>query len=212
MASMAHPVEPLAPARTLRQRLAAVGGLVDAALVVVVPEVSGSAGVDGVAVAGIDQDFGDALGIVQADIGPVLAAVGGFVDAVADGDAVADPGFAGAHPHVLGIGGIDGDGADGLHGRVVEDGLESWCRRSPISRRRRWPTPTKTVSRPPSLTAATAAMRPLICGGADIARGQTGDGAGIEAHGRLREERGDGEQECEGAARILELLPGRRAS
>ena len=93
IASMPQPVDALAPAEHFAPGLAAVGGLVDAALVVVVPEVAGGAGVDGVAVLGIDQDLGDVFGILQADVGPVLAAVGRFVDAVADGDAVARPSF-----------------------------------------------------------------------------------------------------------------------
>ena len=56
----------------------------------------------------------------EADIGPVLAAVGRLVDAVADGDAVAHPGFAGTDPDVLRIRRIDRDGADGLHRLAIE--------------------------------------------------------------------------------------------
>ena len=48
----------------------------------------------------------------------------------------------------------------------------------------------KTVSRPLSLTAVTAAMRPLICRRADVARGQAGDGAGVVPDGRLRRRAG----------------------
>ena len=68
-----------------------------------------------VAVAGIHQDLGDVLGILQSDVGPVFAAVGGLVDAIADRDAVARPGFAGTDPDVLRIRGINRDRADGLH-------------------------------------------------------------------------------------------------
>ena len=43
---------------------AAIGGFVDASFVVVVPQVPGGAGIDGVAVLGIDQNLGDVLGIL----------------------------------------------------------------------------------------------------------------------------------------------------
>ena len=54
---------------------------------------------------------------------PGVAAVGRLVEAVADRDAVAGPRLAGAHPDLLGVLGIDGDGADRLV-VVVEDRLE----------------------------------------------------------------------------------------
>src|ERR1017187_12607 len=105
--------------------LAAVAGLVNAAFVVIVPQVAGGACVYDVAVLGIDQNLGDVFGILEAGVLPVLAAVDGFVDAVADGDAVAQPAFAGAHPYDFRVGGIDGDRADGLHVGEIEHGLES---------------------------------------------------------------------------------------
>src|ERR1019366_8569813 len=86
-------------------RFAAVAGLVDAALGVVIPEVAGGAGVNGVGILRVHQDAGDVLGIFQADIGPVLATVRRFVNAVAHGDAVARPRLAAAHPHDLRVGG-----------------------------------------------------------------------------------------------------------
>ena len=51
-------------------------------------------------------------------------AVGGFVDAIADRNAVARPCFAGAHPNSFRSLRIDGDRADRLHGLLVEHGLE----------------------------------------------------------------------------------------
>src|SRR4029078_8785898 len=79
-------------------RLAAVGGLVDAALVAVAPELAGDAELDVDGVGGVYEDLGDALGLFEAEVGPVVAAVGRLVDAVADGDAVARPGLAAADP------------------------------------------------------------------------------------------------------------------
>ena len=107
MASSAHPDEPFAPARTLFHVLPPSVGLVNAALVVVVPQMAGRADQNVVAIRRIDQNFGDVLGIFQADVGPVLAAVGRFVDAVTDGHAVAHPRFAGADPNCFRIGGIN---------------------------------------------------------------------------------------------------------
>ena len=126
-----QPVERLAPFENLRPGLAAVGRLVDAAVFAVAPELARRAGVDGVAVGGIDEDLCDALGSLQAHVRPVLAAVGGLVNAVADRDAVARPGFARADPDGLRVLGIDRDGADRLHGLLVEHRLE---RRSAVDR------------------------------------------------------------------------------
>src|SRR5262249_61761785 len=84
--------------QNLRPRLAAVRGLVEAALVTVAPELARGANVDRVRVARIYQNLCDAFGLLQSDVGPILAAVRGFVDAVANRDAVAGPRFAPAHP------------------------------------------------------------------------------------------------------------------
>ncbi len=103
--------------------LAAVRRLVDAAVRVAVPEMAGGAGPDGVAVGRAHLDAGDALGVLEADPLPGVAAVGGLVEAVPDRGAVAGPRLAGAHPDLLRVLGIDGDGADRLV-VVVEDRLE----------------------------------------------------------------------------------------
>src|SRR5271165_4055484 len=67
----------------------AVGGLVQSAVIAVAPEFSRNTGVDRVAVLGVHDDFGNALGIGQTHVGPVVAAIRGFVNAIADGNAVA---------------------------------------------------------------------------------------------------------------------------
>src|SRR6476659_9332333 len=55
---------------------------------------------------------------------PGRSAIGRLVDAVADRNAVAGPAFAGSDPHIVWVPGVDRHGADGLHGLLVEDGLE----------------------------------------------------------------------------------------
>src|SRR3954466_12509512 len=82
-------------AEYLAPRLTAVRGLVDAALVAVVPQMSDCACQDVVAVFGIDDDLRNMLGAAQADVGPVLPAVARLVDTVSNRDAVPYPSFAG---------------------------------------------------------------------------------------------------------------------
>src|SRR5262249_17370841 len=114
--------------------------------------------------------FHDVLGVLQPNIGPVLATVGGFVDAVADRHAVAHPAFTAAGPDDLRIGWIDGQRADRLHARLIEHRTEAAAaihRLPPSPTFRDFHTPplappAKTVSRPLSLKAVTAATRPLI--------------------------------------------------
>src|SRR5262249_32982744 len=63
--------------------LAAVGRLVKAAVTSWAPKRSLGGDVDRVRIAGIDQDLPDVFRVFEADVFPRLAAVGGFVDAVA---------------------------------------------------------------------------------------------------------------------------------
>src|SRR5438094_110328 len=83
-----------------------------AALVGIAPQLAGDADVHRVGRTGVDQDLGDVLGVRQPHVGPVVAAVGGLVDAIADRHAVAHPRFPGADPDHLGVGGIDRDRPD----------------------------------------------------------------------------------------------------
>src|SRR5439155_12028867 len=108
----------------LAPRLAAVRRLVDAALVRVAPELARDAHVDGVRFGGVDEDLGDALGLLEAEVGPVLAAVRGSVDAVPDGRAVPRPRLTGADPDHLGVLRVDRDRADRLDRLLVEHRLE----------------------------------------------------------------------------------------
>ena len=74
----------------------------------------GDAGVNNVGIGGMHDDAPDAARFGQTHVGPRLAGVGGFVDAVAHHVAVTNrPRFAGARPHHVGIGGRDRQRADG---------------------------------------------------------------------------------------------------
>src|SRR4029077_18725774 len=62
----------------------------------------------------------DAFGLFQAGTRPRFAAVGGFVDSVANGHAVACPRFTSAYPNVFRILRVERDGADRLHSLFVK--------------------------------------------------------------------------------------------
>ena len=93
-------------------RLATVDRLEDAALRVVIPEVSLRRDVDDVGVGGVGDHLADVVRLGQSHVDEGLAAVGGFVDAVAPRHAVAHAVFTGAHPDDLGVGLEDGDVPD----------------------------------------------------------------------------------------------------
>ena len=99
---------------------AAVGGLEDAALFVGAPQPAHRRHVDDVGVLRVDDDAADVLRVAQAHVLPGLAAVDRLVDAVTPRGALAIVRFAGAHPHDVGIGRVDGDVADRHRGLGVE--------------------------------------------------------------------------------------------
>src|SRR5262249_21968385 len=107
----------------LRPGLAAVGGLVDAALLVRRPEVAQRRDVHDVGVLRVDDDAADVARLLETDVLPGLAAVGGLVHAVAPRDAVARVVLAGADPHDVGVGRRHRDGTDAQGRLVVEDRL-----------------------------------------------------------------------------------------
>ena len=171
--------EHLAPA------LAAIIRLIHAAFGAIVPQVAGHAGVDCIAIRGIDQDFGDALGILQPHIGEVLAAIGRFINAVAHGNAVARPTLSRARPDILWIGRVDRNRAHGLRRRVIEYGMKVGSRvdRFPdaaAGRCREYREPPFDLCRCHRSHASAHRRRP------DVARRQARDSARIEAHRRLR--------------------------
>ncbi len=100
---------------------AAVERAVEAAVGVGGVGVAQGGDVDAVGVGGIHHDAADAVGGGEADAAPGLAGVGGLVHAVAVGIFRADVGLAGADVDDVGVGGGNGDGADGLHRLGVED-------------------------------------------------------------------------------------------
>src|SRR5207253_7121363 len=107
----------------LLPELAAVGGLVEAAVATGRPERALRGDVDDIAVARIDDDLADVLGFGEADVLPRLAAVVGAVDAVAIADATLAVVLAAADPDGLGVFGVEGDGADGVGALAVEEGV-----------------------------------------------------------------------------------------
>jgi hypothetical protein len=92
---------------------AAVGGAIDAAHFVRPPEMAERGDVHDVGILGMDAHRADGLAILQPDIAPRLAAVDGFVDAVAVGGIAAHAGFAHAHVDHVGVGIGHRDGAHG---------------------------------------------------------------------------------------------------
>ena len=101
---------------------AAIGGAEDAAFGISAVGVSEDGCEEAVLIAGVDGEGGDLLAVAEAEVGPAFAGVDGFVDAVADREVGALEAFAAGDVDKVGIGGGDGDGADGLGGLVVEDG------------------------------------------------------------------------------------------
>ena len=106
-------------------RLAAVGGLVDAALLAVTPRRSHGAHVHRARVRRMDDDAVDALRALQPHVPPSVAPVEAAVDAVADARRVARVPFPRARPHHVRVRLRHRDGADPQHRLVVEDRLPS---------------------------------------------------------------------------------------
>ena len=72
----------------------------------------------------MDQNLRDPLRSLETHVGPILTAIGRTVDAIADGDTVASPGFAGAGPNRFRIRWIDRQRANRLHRLLVENRFE----------------------------------------------------------------------------------------
>ena len=102
--------------------LAAVGGLVQAALAAALPERARGRDVHDVGIARVHHDARDVLGELEAHVAEGASAVFALIDAVAVGDAALVVVLAGADPDDGGVLGVDGDPADGVGAVVVEDG------------------------------------------------------------------------------------------
>src|SRR5262249_1484328 len=104
--------------------LAAVGRLVDAALLAGPVQPPERPDVDDVGVLRVNGEFADLESLLQPHVLPGLAAVGGLVDAVAVGDGVARVVLAGADPDDVPVRRRHGHVAYGYGGLAVELVLE----------------------------------------------------------------------------------------
>src|ERR1022692_1064396 len=102
--------------------LAAVGGLIQAALAAALPERPGGGHVHHVGIARIHHDAGDVLGEFESHVVEGAPAVFALVDAIAVGDAALVIVLAGAHPDDGRILGVDGNPADRVGTVIVEYG------------------------------------------------------------------------------------------
>src|SRR5262249_31639420 len=101
--------------------LAAVGGLEQAAVAARPPERPLGGDVDDVRVARVEDDAGDVLRLLEAEVLPGLAAVVGAINAVAVADAALAVVLAGADPDDVGVLRVEDDAADRVRALVVED-------------------------------------------------------------------------------------------
>jgi len=99
---------------------AAVLGLVQAAVAAGAPGGAFGGHVDHSGVARVDGDHPDVAGFLQTHVLPALAAVDGFVHAVAVADGALVVVLAGADPDDVGVGGVHGHAADGVGPVLVE--------------------------------------------------------------------------------------------
>ena len=162
----------------LRPGLAAVGGLVEAAIAAALPQGALRRHVDHVGIARVHDDAGDVFGRLQSHVVECSAAVLALIDAIAVGRCALVVVLTGAHPHNRRILGIDGDPADGKRSIVVEHG----CPGGPVvfghkdvARGQRDHIVAGIVGEHGDLQDAAGDH-----GGADLARPQTGEGAGVD--------------------------------
>jgi hypothetical protein len=98
--------------------LAAIGGAVDTAAVV--GGVAESGDDYEIRIGGIDKDAVDLHGVLEPDVLPAFAGIGGLPHAVAE---AATDGVAGTCINDVGVGGCDLDGADAVDARLlIKDG------------------------------------------------------------------------------------------
>src|SRR6185312_5371534 len=103
--------------------LAAVGGAIDPALRIGPVRMAGHSGENFVGIPRIDGEFWNLLAIAQAKMGPRLAGISGFVDAVPDREVRAVQPLAAADINNVGIRRRNGNRANGAGGLMVKDGL-----------------------------------------------------------------------------------------
>src|SRR4029077_6900445 len=137
-----------------------------------------------------DNDFRDVLGIWQPHVRPTVAAIRRFVDAGANGHAVARPGFPRARPDGFRRLRVNGHRADGLRGFFVKNRFE---RRPAVRRFPHAPAGCSNVDREPAILfySRDGGDAPAHRGGTDVPRAQAGDRVGVEF--RVLPARGHGE-------------------
>src|ERR1019366_2667005 len=162
----------------LRPGLAAVGGLVEAALAAALPQGALRRHVDHVRIARVHDDAADVFGGLQSHVAECSAAVLALIDAIAVGRCALAVVLTGAYPYNRRILGIDSDPADGKRSIVVEHGSP----RGPVvfghkdvARGQRDHVVAGIIGEPGNLQNAAGDHRR-----ADLARPQTGEGAGID--------------------------------
>ena len=80
--------------------------------------------VHGLRIGRIYKDVANVVGVTEPEVRPALATISRLVDAVAPRNAVARVVLTRAHPDDVGVGRMDGDGADGIGAFVIEERLE----------------------------------------------------------------------------------------
>src|SRR4029077_20686637 len=108
------------PLEDLLPRFAAVDRFVQTTVGRIAPQRARNRDEHRVAVSWINRNPCDAFRFLQASVRPRFAAIGGFVDSVANGHAVARPRFTGADPNVFRILRAERYGADRLHSLFVK--------------------------------------------------------------------------------------------
>ena len=76
--------------------------------------------VDHIAVARIDHDFANMLGLFQTHIGPVFSGIGAFINTITPADMTAADIFPGTHPDHVGVIGVNRHIANGVGGLVIK--------------------------------------------------------------------------------------------
>ena len=77
---------------------------------------------NGIGILRVDHDPGYPTGLLQTHVLPGLSGVGGFVDAVTDGDVAADEGLTGSGPDEVWVVGANCESSDRLSRLAVENG------------------------------------------------------------------------------------------
>ena len=189
-----QPVDAIRAFENFRPALAAVGRLVNAAVVAIAPESSRHACIHGIAIAADRSGSSRCARNFSGPVRPVVAAVGGLVDSVADRDAVPRPRLSGAHP--------DRSSASTDRSRSRRSIAKSCLSNTGLNvvppfidfHTPPLAAPMYTVSRPLSFTAATDVNAAAHLSRPNVPRPKPGNRVGIDFHVLRLQRRGS--QEC----------------